>query len=238
VINSRQSGYPNLWVFDSENQTHSPLTNEPYVEQGAAPVPGGSSFVFASNRSGQFHIWKFTPESNEFTQLSSGPYYDEAPVVSRDGKRVLYTSWNSTRPALYIVPTDGGPSSRIGTFLARNADFSPDGQKIVCQLQDETNGKWIVAVVSLNDPGHPHYFADLQLPVRWAPGGSALTTVRTDRRGVSNIWNVPLNGGPASKLTDFEEQTIVVFSWSPEGDRLACIRTSQNSDVALYIERR
>ncbi len=111
VINSRQSGYPNLWVFDSENQTHSPLTNEPYVEQGAAPVPGGSAFVFASNRSGQFHIWRFTPESNEFTQLSSGPYYDEAPVVSPDGKRVLYTSWNSTRPALYIVPTDGGPST-------------------------------------------------------------------------------------------------------------------------------
>ncbi len=238
IVNSRQSGYPNLWVFDTETQTRSPLTNEPYVEQGAAPIPGSKSLVFASNRSGPSNIWRFNPDTNEFTQLTSGTSYDESPAVSADGKHVLYTSWNSTRPALYMVPTSGGPSTRIGNFLARNADFSPDGQKIVCQVQDEAKGKWNVAVVSLNDQEHPQYLPDLQLPVRWAPGGQALTTVRTDLRGVSNLWNVPLDGTEPVKLTNFEEQAIVVFSWSAHGDRLACIRTSQNSDVALYIRRR
>jgi Tol biopolymer transport system component len=239
VLNSRQSGYPNLWAFDSETQTHSPLTKEPYVEQGAAHIPGSNSFVFASNRSGQFHIWRFTPDTNDYKQLTSGTSYDESPTVSPDGSRVLYTSWqNSTRPTLSIVPALGGPSTRIGTFLARNADFSPDGQRIVCQMQDQANDKWTVAVVELNEPEHPLYFPDVQLPVRWAPDGRALTTVRTDRRGVSNLWNVPLDGSAPSKLTNFEEQAIVVFAWSPSGDRLACIRTSQNSDVALYIGRR
>lgn len=238
IVNSRQSGYPNLWVFDPETQTHSPLTNEPYVEQGAAPIPGTKSVVFASNRSKrQFHIWRFDPETNEFTQLTSGTSYDESPTVSADGKQVLYTSWNSTRPALYIVPATGGPSTRVGTFLARNADFSPDGQKLVCQLQDARSGNWTVAVVALNDQEHPQYLPDLQIPVRWAPGGQALTAIRTDR-GVSNLWNVPLDGTAPSKLTNFEEQAILVFSWSRDGDRLACIRTSQNSDVALYIRRR
>jgi Tol biopolymer transport system component len=239
VLNSRQSGYPNLWAFDSETQTHSPLTKEPYVEQGAAHIPGSNSFVFASNRSGQFHIWRFTPDTNDYKQLTSGTSYDESPTVSPDGSRVLYTSWqNSTRPTLSIVPALGGPSTRIGTFLARNADFSPDGQRIVCQMQDQANAKWTVAVVELNEPERPLYFPDVQLPVRWAPDGRALTTVRTDRRGVSNLWNVPLDGSAPSKLTNFEEQAIVVFAWSPSGDRLACIRTSQNSDVALYIGRR
>jgi Tol biopolymer transport system component len=105
-------------------------------------------------------------------------------------------------------------------------------------MQDQANDKWTVAVVELNEPEHPLYFPDVQLPVRWAPDGRALTTVRTDRRGVSNLWNVPLDGSAPSKLTNFEEQAIVVFAWSPSGDRLACIRTSQNSDVALYIGRR
>ncbi|MFL6451350.1 MAG: protein kinase domain-containing protein [Bryobacteraceae bacterium] len=237
IVNSRQSGYPNLWAFDSETQTRSALTNEPYVEQGAAVIPGTRSLVFASNRSGQFHIWRFTPETNEFTQLTSGTSYDESPAVSPDGNRILYTSWNSTRPSLYVVPANGGPTARIGTFLARNAEFSPDGQKIVCQMQDEANGKWTVAVVTLSDSHHPQYFPEIQLPVRWAPGGQALTTVRTDGLGVSNVWSVPLDGTPASKLTNFEEQAIVVFSWSSRGDRLACIRTSQNSDVALYMQR-
>jgi Tol biopolymer transport system component len=238
IVNSRQSGYPNLWAFDSETQTHSPLTNEPYVEQGAALVPGSKSLVFASNRSGQLHIWRFSPETNEFTQLTSGTSYDESPTVSPDGRNVLYTSWNSNRPALYMVPTTGGSSRRVGTFLARNAEFSPDGQRIVCQLHDQANAKWTVGVIGIADPEHPQYFPEIQLPVRWAPGGKALTTVRTDRRGVSNIWNVPLEGGAASRLTNFEEQAVVVFSWSSRGDRLACIRTSQNSDVALYIRRR
>jgi len=105
-------------------------------------------------------------------------------------------------------------------------------------MQDQGSGKWTVAVVALNDQEHPQYLPELQLPVRWAPGGHALTTVRTDRSGVSNLWNVPLDGTAPSRLTNFEEQVIVVFSWSPGGDRLACIRTSQNSDVALYIRRR
>jgi Tol biopolymer transport system component len=137
-----------------------------------------------------------------------------------------------------MVPAEGGPSKRIGTFLARNPDFSPDGERIVCQLQDHGNSEWTVAVINLSDPDHPQYFPDVQLPVRWAPDGHALTTVQTDHRGVSNIWNVPLDGTKPSKLTSFEEQAIAVFSWSPHGDRLACIRTSQNSDVALYIRRR
>jgi Tol biopolymer transport system component len=237
IVNSRQSGYPNLWAFDSETQTRSALTNEPYVEQGAALIPGSKSLVFASNRSGQFHIWRFTPETNEFTQLTSGTSYDEAPTVSPDGKQVLYTSWSSTRPALFMVAANGGPSTRIGAFLARNAEFSPDGKKIICQMQDEATAKWTVAVVSISDPEHPQYFPEVQLPVRWTPDGHALTTARTDRRGVSNVWNVPLDGTSPSKLTNFEEQAIVVFSWSSHGDRLACIRTSQNSDVALYMRR-
>ena len=105
-------------------------------------------------------------------------------------------------------------------------------------MQDQANGEWTVAVVDLHDPDHPRYFPEVQPPVRWAPDGHALTAVRTDGRGVSNVWNVQLDGSEASKLTNFEEQAIAVFSWSAHGDRLACIRTSQNSDVALYIRRR
>jgi Tol biopolymer transport system component len=53
--------------------------------------------------------------------------------------------------------------------------------------------------------------------LRWAPDGRALIYVLT-RHGISNIWRQPLDGGPATQLTDFSSGVISDFNWSPNGD--------------------
>ncbi len=103
ILNSQRSGFPNLSLFDVNNQNRASLTSEPFVEQDAVSIPGSKSVVFSSNRSGEFHLWRFDPESNQYTQLTSGSNYDEKPSVSRDGKWIVYTSWNGTNPRLYRI---------------------------------------------------------------------------------------------------------------------------------------
>jgi Tol biopolymer transport system component len=61
-----------------------------------------------------------------------------------------------------------------------------------------------------------------------------LTSSITDANGVSNIWRIPLNEGELQRLTDFEDQSILAFAWSADGNHLACVRQQNYSDVMLF----
>jgi Tol biopolymer transport system component len=234
IMNSQRSGFPNLWLFDVNAQRRASLTNEPYVEQDAISVPGGNSIIFSSNRSGEFHLWSFDPELNAYRQLTSGPAYDETPSISRDGKWIVYTSWTGTNPHLYKIPRAGGPRSLIAPYLGTAPDISPDGRFVACHMQDPRTLEWRVGMIPLDGEAQPRFFPNARLPVRWSPDGTALATVLTDGRGVSNIWAVPLDGSPPRQITHFDDETILKFAWSPQGDRLACIRASSGADVVLF----
>ncbi len=234
VVNSRRNGFPNLWRFDVASQNRTDLTSEPHVEQGAAPIPGTNSIVFSSNRTGQFHLWKFEPDANRYVQLTSGANYDEAPSVTPDGRWIVYTSWTSNLPHLRKVATTGGESVQVGSYLAREAQLSPDGNAIACYMQDPVSLRWEAAVVPFEGSDASRVIANAQLPLRWSPDGKALTSVITDRRGVSNVWTIPLDNSAAQELTRFDDDMILAFSWSPDGERLACIRASLGADVVLF----
>lgn len=234
IVNSRRSGFPNLWLFDISTQARIALTNEPHVEQEAAAVPGSDSVIFSSNRDGQFHLWRFDPETNRYTQLTSGPNYDEAPSVSNNGQWIVYTSWTTNDPHLRKVPVRGGTSEQIGTYSASDPQISPDGKWIAARMEDPNTEKWAIAIIPFDGSGEPHRIPDAQLPMRWSPDGAALTSVRTDRKGVSNIWRIPLDDSAPRQLTRFEEESILNFAWSRKGDRLACVHASLGTDVALF----
>ena len=51
--------------------------------------------------------------------------------------------------------------------------------------------------------------------------------------GVSNIWSLPLDGGPLKQLTDFKADQIFWFDFSRDGKQLALSRGTQTSDVIL-----
>ena len=236
VVNSRRNGFPNLGLLDTQTQSFSPLTNEQFVEQGAAIIPGtgGRSVVFASNRSGQFHIWRFDAEANSLRQLTSGPNYEEHPSVSPDGRWVVYTAWAENVPQLWKVPTEGGPAARIGSYSAKDPQLSPDGKWIACYLHNQPGSKSVMAVLPFDGNGEPRLVPQASSPARWSPDSASLTSVRTDARGVSNVWRIPLNGGAPMQLTAFEDQSIPAFAWSSGGERLACLRVSVGADVMLF----
>ena len=238
IVNSRRSGFPNVWLFDASSQTRTALTNEPHVEQQAAPIPGSDSVVFSSNRDGHFHLWRFDPDVNRYTQLTYGANYDEAPNVSPDGQWVVYTSWTLSEPHLNKVAVHGGEVRQIGSYAALDPQISPDGKRIACNVQDPLTSKWKIAILPFDGSGPLQDVPGARLPVRWAPDGNALTTALTDGKGVANIWAIPVAGGAPRQLTDFEDDTILSFAWSSAGDRLACIRAALGADVALFTREK
>jgi Tol biopolymer transport system component len=236
IVNSRRNGFPNLGLLDVQTRSFAALTDEQFVEQGAVTIPGvkGRSVVFASNRSGHFHLWRFDAEENRLRQLTFGPNYDDDPTVTPDGRWVLYTSWGQNVPQIRKVPSEGGASEQIGQYRAQHPQVSSDGKNIACYLQNAADAKWTVAIVPFSGNGEARSVKGVSTPMVWSPDGKSLTTAITDTHGVSNVWRVPLDGGAASPLTDFEDQSIVALAWSPGGDRIACLRATIGADVALF----
>ena len=237
VTTSQRSGFSNLWLFDTDTQAPDRLTDESYVVQDVAHVPGSKSVVFTCNRAGQFKLWKYNPETNQYIQLTFGPEYEEAPSVAPDGRSVIYTSFTSTSPYLRRVSIEGGKSQQIGNFQARSPQISPDGKWIACYMRDPRTLNWAVTVVSATGSGAIRTLMDTYLPFRWSPDSKSLTVAMQDRGGVSNLWAIPMNGSTRVPLTHFGDQIITNFAWSPEGDRLACLRVSSGSDVVLFTRR-
>ena len=72
-----------------------------------------------------------------------------------------------------------------------------------------------------------------QVILRWTSDGRSYAYI-DDRDGVSNIWRQPLDGGPAQKVTSFNDSYIYTytFDWSRDG-KIAAARGSYAFDVVL-----
>ena len=68
--------------------------------------------------------------------------------------------------------------------------------------------------------------------IRWSQSGHGLIYVQT-QDGVSNLWEKPLDGGPARQLTLFSEGKILDFALSWGGDSIAYVKDNSGADIAL-----
>jgi Tol biopolymer transport system component len=66
----------------------------------------------------------------------------------------------------------------------------------------------------------------------WSADGKAILYARTEKKGVGNIWSMPLDGKAPKRLTAFDSGIIPAFGVSPDG-RLALSRGSWVDDVVL-----
>ena len=70
-------------------------------------------------------------------------------------------------------------------------------------------------------------------PCQMEPDGRGIAYI--DRVAPSNLRVQPLDGRPPSQLTHFTDgRTIVDFSWSRDGKRLAIARATTTNDIVLF----
>jgi Tol biopolymer transport system component len=55
---------------------------------------------------------------------------------------------------------------------------------------------------------------------------------------VTNIWSYPLGGGRPRQLTDFRNDQIFNFRWSPDGKSLLTARGTVLADVVMIRDFR
>ncbi len=71
--------------------------------------------------------------------------------------------------------------------------------------------------------------------VRFTPDGSAVAYAVRDDAG-DNIYVQPLDGSPGRMLTELRQIRIERFRWSPDGSKLAILRSETESDVVVVAD--
>jgi Tol biopolymer transport system component len=130
--------------------------------------------------------------------------------------------------------------------------FSPDGKTMAIYApQGDPNSRTYANTIALlntdaNSKTPPRYITtDPRCGVgfivpgpaafsgfHFTPDGKAIA-ILIEERGIDNIWIQPIDGSKGHQLTHFDSLQIQDFRWSPDGKRLAAIRSDYSGDVVL-----
>ncbi|MGA8593801.1 MAG: protein kinase [Bryobacteraceae bacterium] len=231
----------NAWLIDPTEKRFRELTQGPYLSRDPIWIPQQHAIAFASERDNIHGIWRLDVDDGKYSRLATAPHYAESPVCTPDGKTIIFTAWELAGPAIRSVPTE--PGAAASTLLLRNARYavlSPDARHLaVEELADQPAG-WRMVVYEYPEMKLVKAMSQIAIgsKFKWSPDGSGLDYVITDDQGTSNIWYQPLIGGPSRRITSFEEDQILDYSWSQGGAQLVCLRGRTLSDAFDLIRKR
>jgi TolB protein len=154
--------------------------------------------------------------------LTDGASLTFAPRFSPRGDRILYTSYESGSPRIYLMELATRRRQVIGdqpgtmTFAPR---FAPDGNSVVYSLSVGGSTNLFVLNLSTGQRFQLTQSSAIDTAPSYAPDGAAIT-FESDRTGTSQIYIMPAGGGEARRIS-FGQGRYSTPVWSPRGDLIA-----------------
>jgi serine/threonine protein kinase/Tol biopolymer transport system component len=217
----------NLWSQDPEGKSIKQLTFEGNHNYNPAVTLDQRHIVFSSTRVGGPNLWRMDLDGTHAKQLTTG-VYEDMPNVTPDGKSVIYRTAKGVRK----ISIEGGQNLSLIDKTVLHPEVSPDGRLLAYFTPELPDAKaWRLEIFDLTSTSVGKNFAVKEganptAGLHWAPGGGALTYV-SDANGSQNIWELPMKAAVPKQLTDFHDAEIQSFAWSPDGKRLACVRSTK-----------
>jgi serine/threonine protein kinase len=190
------------------------------------------------------NIWRVDTDGSNPKRLTSG-VTDVGGICSADGEWVYY--YNLDTFQTLRVPIDGGNPEEVpgtgGLFGSTGLGLSSDGKLLAFFMPSKdprlTVGK--LALVPLNAGPKPQVkFLDpdprFAKSSKFTPDGKGLVYV-IHEKGADNLWLQPLDGSRGRQITDFQDDAIQYYLFSPDGKSLGVMRTHTESDIVLLSDK-
>ncbi len=161
--------------------------------------------------------------------LTDGTSLVLAPRFSPTGDRVLYTSYETGSPQIYLLELAtmrqtalSGAVANVSSFAAR---FSPDGGSVVFSLEQGGNSDIYLMALPGGTLRRLTDAPSIETAPSFSPDGSRIV-FESDRSGSPQIYVMPAGGGEATRIS-FGDGRYGTPVWSPRGDYIAF--TKQNA---------
>ena len=243
VYLSDSGGHGNLWVSTSDGSKVRQITFErnPAVVIGV-PIwsPSRDRIVFIQTRQGKTGEWVVNPDGSNVRQLVP---LGSSATWSPDGHWLYYQGEH----CIEKVPADGGPALQVRCENnSAPQSFSPDGSTLyyvdgyrvagtggleIRRARPENGRSELLTTI----PGARLPFDGFVWQQVLSPDGKWLASPLLDR-DTTNLWAMPVDGGPMRQLTDFGPRSTLIVrrvSWSPDSKYIYAAVADTDADVVL-----
>jgi len=151
-----------------------------------------------------------------------------APRIDSNGERVLYTSYESGFPSIYLLDVESverrSLESQKGSmsFAPR---FAPDGQTVVYSLSQGGNTDIYSMNIASGQAKRLTSAPSIETAPSYSPNGNQIV-FESDRSGSQQLYVMSAGGGEARRIS-FGDGRYGTPVWSPRGDLIAFTKQSK-----------
>ncbi|MEM6622059.1 MAG: Tol-Pal system beta propeller repeat protein TolB [Pseudomonadota bacterium] len=143
------------------------------------------------------------------------------PVFSPNGQEILYISYNSGAPEVFLMNIETNQQERLGSFpgMTFSPQFSPSGTEVVFSLS--INGNTDLYAMNLSNRSRRRLTRSpgIETSPSYSPDGSQIV-FESDRSGRQQLYVMSAFGGEGRRVS-FGQGSYGTPIWSPKGDLIA-----------------
>jgi TolB protein len=160
------------------------------------------------------------------------------PTWSGDGRRLAWSAGHHIVPgAIHVANPDRTDERVVGGPATYEPALSPDGRRVAyVRYARGRGGEAPGLYVTDLDSGATTALGEYMDP-DWSPDGTTIAAVEGTREASAegaDLFAVPVNGGPAQRLTDTAEVEIHP-SWSPDGRSIVYARALPDQVIEIWV---
>ena len=238
VTTVQAQGLVNLWIArdgDVAKASRLPTGNVSFYSSSGNNLswtPDGR-IVFVSNEGGNPNIWITNPDGSERKQLTANDAANFSPVVSADGKYIVFSLWRNGKRNLWRMQVDGrNPVQLTFGIVDSFPSISPDSRWVIYTA--ESNAKPTLWKVSI-DGGTPTRIMDRNATMGVvSPDGKYIAYTYPESPDVTAPANrlavMPFEGGEPVKTfqVNVGGTVLSVVQWARDGKSILYTVTGNN----------
>ncbi|MBE0453795.1 Tol-Pal system beta propeller repeat protein TolB [Roseovarius autotrophicus] len=151
-----------------------------------------------------------------------------APRFSPTGDRVLYTSYETGFPRIYVLDVANVGRRVLPTLdgtMAFAPRFSPDGRTVLYSLTQGGNTDLYTMDITSGASTRLTTAPSIETAPSYSPDGRQIV-FESDRSGTPQLYIMPVSGGEARRIS-FGQGRYGTPVWSPRGDLIAFTKQSK-----------
>lgn len=182
------------------------------IVQALTGHPGMSAtrIVMVGNRTGHKELFICDADGANLRQLTRDKSLSLSPKWSPDAKQIVYTSFLSYFPDVYLVTLESGARKRVANYPGLNASaaISPDGRELALTLSKDGNPDvFIKHLHSGRLTRLTHTKRAAEASPAWSPDGRRIVFV-SDAPGAPQLYLADREGGDARRITSSGAENV------------------------------
>jgi TolB protein len=184
--------------------------------------PFDSKLAFVSTRRGRFkEIFTQSIDGQDLFQVTNNPTINLFPMWDHNADQLLYLSYKTMAPALYIANLVERRETRIDTHHGRiiGGAISPDGHRIVAAIENAGATNLYLMDSEGNEIRELSDTGGINVSPSFSPDGQTLAFT-SDRSGTPQVYTMSIEGGAPKRIT-YSGEYNTTPAISPKGDSIA-----------------